>query len=30
MISPMWNLNYDTNEYIYEAETDSETGKTDL
>ena len=30
MISLMWNLYYDTNEYIYEAEIDSETYKTDL
>ena len=26
----MWNLKYDTNEHIYEIETDSQTQKTDL
>ena len=26
----MWNLKYDTNELIYEAETDSQTARTDL
>ena len=26
----MWNLNYDTNELIYETEIDSQTQKTDL
>ena len=26
----MWNLNCDTNELVYETETDSETQKTDL
>ena len=26
----MWNLKYDTNELIYETETDSQTQKTDL
>ena len=25
MISHMWNLKYDTNEHIYETETDSQT-----
>ena len=26
----MWNLNYDTNEHIYEIETGSQTWKTNL
>ena len=26
----MWNLKYDTNELIYERETDSQTYRTDL
>ena len=26
----MWNLKYDTNEPIYETETDSQTSRTDL
>ena len=26
----MWNLKYDTNELIYETETDSQTYRTDL
>ena len=26
----MWNLKYDTNELIYETETDSETQRRDL
>ena len=26
----MWNLKYDTNELMYEAETDSQTQKTNL
>ena len=26
----MWNLNYDTNEFIYETETDSQKQRTDL
>ena len=26
----MWNLNYDTNELIYETETDPQTQRTDL
>ena len=26
----MWNLKYDTNQYIYETETDSQTKRTDL
>ena len=26
----MWNLNYDTNELIYETETDLQTQRTDL
>ena len=26
----MWNLKYDTNELIYETETDSQTERTDL
>ena len=26
----MWNLKYDTNEVIYETETDSRTYRTDL
>ena len=26
----MWNLKYDTNEFIYETETDSQTQRTDL
>ena len=26
----MWNLKYDTNEAIYETETDSQTERTDL
>ena len=30
MISLMWNLKYDTNELIYETETDSQTQKTNL
>ena len=29
-ISYMWNLKYDTNELIYETETDSQTLKTNL
>ena len=29
-ITYMWNLKYDTNELIYETETDSQTQKTDL
>ena len=29
-ITYMWNLKYDTNEPIYEAETDSQTQKTNL
>ena len=29
-ISYMWNLNYDTNEHIYEIETGSQTWKTNL
>ena len=29
-ITYMWNLKYDTNEHIYETETDSETWRTDL
>ena len=28
--SPLWHLKYDTNELIYEIETDSQTQKTDL
>ena len=28
--SPLWHLKYDTNELIYEIETDSQTRKTDL
>ena len=28
--TPMWNLKYDTNELIYETETDSQTQRTDL
>ena len=30
MISYMWNLNYDTNEFIYKTETCSETESTNL
>ena len=30
MISLIWNLKYDTNEHIYETETDSQTWRTDL
>ena len=26
----MWNLKYDTNEHIYETETDLQTWRTDL
>ena len=26
----VWNLKYDTNEHIYETETDSQTQRTDL
>ena len=26
----MWNLKYNTNEHIYETETDSQTQRTDL
>ena len=26
----MWNLKYDTNEFIYKAETDSQTLRTDV
>ena len=26
----MWNLNYDTNEFIYKTETNSQTYRTDL
>ena len=29
-ITDMWNLKYDTNETIYETETDSHTERTDL
>ena len=29
-ITYMWNLKYDTNEHIYETETDSQTQRTDL
>ena len=29
-ITYMWNLDYDTNELIYETETDSQTQKTNL
>ena len=29
-VTYMWNLKYDTNEYIYKAETDSQTQRTDL
>ena len=29
-ITYMWNLKYDTNEFIYETETDSQTSRTDL
>ena len=29
-ITYMWNLKYDTNEPIYEQETDSQTQRTDL
>ena len=29
-ITCMWNLKYDTNEHIYETETDSQIQKTDL
>ena len=29
-ITYLWNLKYDTNELIYEAETDSQTARTDL
>ena len=29
-ISLMWNLKYDTNELIYQRETDSQTWKTNL
>ena len=29
-ITYMWNLKYDTNELIYETETDSQTQRTDL
>ena len=29
-ITYMWNLKYDTNELIYETETDSQTYRTDL
>ena len=29
-ITYMWNLKYDTNELIYETETDSRTQRTDL
>ena len=29
-ITYMWNLKYDTNELIYERETDSQTQRTDL
>ena len=28
-ITSMWNLKYDTNEHIYETETDSQTWRTD-
>ena len=30
LITYMWNLKYDTNELIYETETDSQTWRTDL
>ena len=26
----MWNLKYDTDQHVYETETDSETQRTDL
>ena len=26
----MWNLKYDTDQHVYETETDSETPRTDL
>ena len=29
-ITYMWNLKYDTNERIYETQTDSQTERTDL
>ena len=29
-ITYMWNLKYDTNEFIYKTETDSQTQKTNL
>ena len=29
-ITYMWNLKYDTNEHIYETETDSQTQRTNL
>ena len=29
-ITYMWNLKYDTNEHIYETETDSQIWRTDL
>ena len=29
-ITYMWNVKYDTNEHIYETETDSQTQRTDL
>ena len=29
-ITYMWNLKYNTNEHIYETETDSQTWRTDL
>ena len=29
-ITYMWNLKYDTNELMYEVETDSQTSKTNL
>ena len=29
-ISYIWNLKYDTNEFIHETETDSQTQRTDL
>ena len=29
-ITYMWNLKYDTNEFIYKTETDSQTQRTDL
>ena len=29
-IAPVWNLNYDTSELIYETETDSQTQRADL